>query len=228
MFRDTFRTLKRYPFSFFFLQFFDGISESVLFFLGEPTDGSSILYIATVFPLTWFMTCFGTAATFNFFQQIQSGAEPRKSDAISAVFKKWKPLVLSEAIVAIAVLIGIFLIVPAIYFLAVYLFVPCVVMSRQRLPVFGYLSESQAIARNSMGGLLALACVVLVLGLGLSEIQSLVTSALHIEAVWALFLINIVLSMALNMTLNTFICHCFVQLAGNSKCSMKSPNESTK
>lgn len=226
--RETFQTLRKHAFPLFFLQFFDGISETAVFLLGEPTDGSARLYVAVVFPVIWLMNSLGTAATFSFFRQARNEGYSTAALALKNVSEKFWPLIQAEAIVGCAVLLGIFLILPGIYFLAIYLFVPFLVIERPRQAIFSYLAESQVLARRALWPLIALSVFLLLVGLGLEEVQSQATHLMGASTPWAAFPIRLFVSMVLNMGINVFICHCFVHLAENTPCSTKSPNASIK
>lgn len=200
--RDTGRNLFYFPMSLIGLQAFDLLSEGLIA-LFDQREMPPYYTLALLFPLTWLFTAIGTAATCIFLRARRRGQPASVSDAYRVVFRRMTPLILTSMVVALVVMIGLIAILPGIYFLAVYLFVPCLVAERERPgTLFVYLAESKRIARSSLIPLLILALVVLVLGIGLGEAQE------RLGSLPAKLLVSLVLS----ATMNTFLCLTYFHL----------------
>ncbi len=177
------------------LQAFDLISEGIVAAL-ERKEVSPYYVIALAFPTTWILTAIGTAATCVFLRAKSRGLPTSVVSAYRAVFVRLIPLISTSLLVALVVMIGLIAILPGIYFLALYLFVPCLVVEMEQPgTVFLYLTESKRIVRGARLPMILLAISVLVLGIGLGEAQDLLGS---LPA-------KLLVSLVLSATMNTFL-----------------------
>lgn len=200
------RLLFLFPFQLFVLQSCDLLSEGLLAAVQEPTR-NIWLYAAIVFPPLWFMTVFSTALTFDFLRQHFEGAKPSVLTAYRNLARKLPQMLKAEGIVGLAVILGLNLILPGLYFMTLYLFVPCLVMTRPKMPTFSYLSEASDMTRGYFWKLLCLSIVILILSLGLNEIQAQWLS-------WAgkgflQVAVALGISLVLGAAVNTFLTVCF-------------------
>ena len=203
---ETFQTIAKNPFPLFFMQVFEGTSECLLDWVTDLSLSFSPFLIAAAFPVLWVMMGFSSATTYFFIQNRDQKSGPLLRQTISAVAGKWRSLALAQLIVGGAVTLGIFLILPGLYFLATYLFVPMCVMEGPKRSVFSYLAESQQIARSHLWALLSAVVFALLLGLGLEEVES------HLPYLLQNPVLSLFLSMVLSLNVNVFLSHCFQHL----------------
>ncbi len=200
--RNTGQNLFYFPLSLLGLQGFDLLSEGLIAYF-DHRELPPYYVLALLFPMTWLFTAIGTAATCAFLRGKRGGPPLSVGGAYRLVFQRLTPLTLSSLTVALVVMVGLVAILPGIYFLAIYVFVPCLVVERVRpATVFVYLAESKRIARSALFPLLLLALVVLALGIGLGEAQE------RLGSLPAKLLVSLVLS----ATMNTFLCLTYFHL----------------
>jgi hypothetical protein len=207
--RRTSGLLYRFPLALLALQSFDLVSEAALSLM-EAQEGSRVLFAAVTFPVVWFMMAFSLAVTTDFGRREQAGEAGGIAPSLRALGDKMKPLLASVAMTGVLVIVGLMVLLPGIYFLTLYLFVPCFVMVLPKASAFTYLAEAKALARGRFFALLALAIGVNLLSLGLDELQSLFE--MPGLGLAARVLPRLVCTLVLGATINTFLTVCFLHL----------------
>ncbi len=222
--RQTFRLIFLFPLSLLALQGFDLVSELVLYYIDDPQ--ASRLFYAVGFPIVWFMTVFATAATFDFIRQHHRGVIPSVGSALTALGARLWSMSKTELIAGLAVMMGLLIVLPGLYFLTVYLFVPCFVMTLPPSSAFTYLAESKQLTRGRFWPLFILSVCIIALSVGLNELQNIWDTTA--ESVLGRVLPRTFFSLALSAAINTFISVCFFHFTEIDACSTPLPNGSTK
>ncbi len=196
---EAFRILLKRPLLLLALQWPDLLSEMLISFT-RPYDYLPWVNMLVVFPLTWLLTVISTAATFAFFR---SQGQASFTSCFKQVALRIQPLMLTGLITGVAVALGLLIILPAIYFVAIYLFVPCVVLARPQMNVFEALAHSTRLTRKAIWSVLAFAVVVIVWGLLMGQVES----ALEAQGLGqeVSYLIKAVIALSLSAWVNSII-----------------------
>ncbi|MCX6101800.1 MAG: hypothetical protein NT000_00870, partial [Proteobacteria bacterium] len=127
-----------------------GLLVLLQIFLSPKLENHAWIAIGILLPLFSIGSSLCTAATFVLIEQKPSQGLAFLPIVFKEVFTRLIPLVLSSLTVSIFFGLGFAaLIIPGIYFLAIYFFVPFLVMIQSRQPVANYLFQSkQLITRN--------------------------------------------------------------------------------
>ncbi len=147
------------------LQFSEGFAAVVEKFLEHRFDSSPILGALLFFPLFCMASTISNALTFLFLLHKQQSKPTQFKVLWKRVWDKKVPLILSSFVLGIVFLLGFAaLVLPAFYFMALYLFVPQFVLTEEST-VSGYLYKSKRIASKRLW--LCVASVSLAFTLGL-------------------------------------------------------------
>ncbi|NQW44985.1 MAG: hypothetical protein HQ462_06225 [Deltaproteobacteria bacterium] len=191
-----------------------GLLVLLQIFLSPKLENHAWIAIGILLPLFSIGSSLSTAATFVLIEQKPSQGLAFLPIVFKEVFKRLIPLVLSSLTVSIFFGLGFAaLIIPGIYFLAIYFFVPFIVMIQPRQPVANYLFQSKQLITRNRKTLLTM--IGIVLFTFLIEIpMSFVSDSLLGNVPFAFFF-EMLITMVSAGLINCFIVFYFISL--NSK-----------
>lgn len=206
----TFQTLKSAPLLFFGLQFLEGLSSVIAKLLETRFESNPVLAVVLFFPVFCIASTLSNALTFT----------KIRGETLSTIWPYFGQLVLASLTLGLVFILGFAaLILPAFYFMAIYLFVPQVILSEQPgMSLSLGLFRSTKIAKAAFK-----TCVLTAIGaLGIAFLTFMISESL---GRWAggvtenPFLrhsisigIDAFLSMSTGAIIDVWVCHLFLEL----------------
>jgi len=145
------KTLSKAPWHFFWLQFPAATIELV----EKPTtawlETHPVLTLLICLPYFFTVSILSTALTFSSVLVVNRNENPTFLGAFQTIKQHSRALVLAALLVGTVCALGmIALVIPGLYFTAVYLFVPHLILSDGKNPVMVYLHRSKLITKKVM------------------------------------------------------------------------------
>ncbi len=152
--------------------------------LGRTSLGQSpILLALTVLPYFWIASAASFFLTAHLVISLDLGRDVSFRDSWNSLIARLPALTTSSLLAGVVVLVGIPLLLPGVYFMACYLFVPaCLATDPGDAPASVLLARSKKVARQRMGLILPLTTGFLVVGLGLFFLEEALVSAGMVDA----------------------------------------------
>ena len=163
------------------------------------------------------------ALTYVSVRDSRYGEAPTLARSWNEVSRKIFPLLNAYILAGIVIALGFLsLILPGIYYLALYLFVPLVVIDEPRLPLSVYLLRSKKLAKASLKRTLALTLLLLFFGLFLAVLEG-VLNEITGQLFASIFLRNVTfltanlfLSLVAGATMSVGVSHYYLTLKPNT------------
>ncbi len=213
-----------YPLVFISVQSVQGVLsllESIL----EPrySQTNPALLIAFFFPPYVITTTLSSALTFFVVRDIRAGKKPSIPSAFEAVRPHLKSLVLCSLVLGLIYVLGFCaFVIPVVYFMAIYLFVPFVIVTEPKAPFSVYLFRSTQFAKKNL--LLSILTVIgiLVVGLLTFALSKWLTDNLnrHLSSenlqVGLSFIIDFLLTLVTGSWIDSWVSNYFLNLKEDS------------
>lgn len=164
VFVQTLRRLSSQPLGLALLSLPAALCDLALESLADTQTQPNYVVIFASFLGAWILTRMGALATFEVASR--SPGEVTVAQAFGSALRKLRLLVPVELLTGIWVILGILLVLPGIYFLTVFAFVPFLIAeSKESKPWLNYLIYSRALAKPVFWPLLLLTTVFFLLSL---------------------------------------------------------------
>lgn len=181
--------------------------------VSEPyLEQSPVLAVLLLVPLFSVGSSLCSALTLGLIEEIPNKSTlPSLSAALNKVLNRFKRLLLSSLVVSLFFGLGLAaFMIPGIYFMALYLFVPLIVLTEPEQPILSYLYHSKILVKQSRKVLLTTLTIV-----SLSMVIELATTVL-VEFISKIMggalLIDLFLTMSFGALLDCFIVFYFHSL----------------
>ena len=161
--RQTGRALKTAPLHYLALQLPEASFDLVEHSLAPVSDKHPLFALLIILPLVWELSAISIAFTFASILRRRRGEKPSIRQSVTEVRGRLRQILPSSFLVAIVVLLGLFLLVPGIYFMAIYLFVPHFAMIMSPAPATAYLNLSTRLVRQHLWTTLCLVVFIFLL-----------------------------------------------------------------
>jgi len=153
------------------LQIPEALVENLDSLVPEPiVERHPILTVLMLLPLFAAASSISAALTTLALAAIRRGAVPSLASLRVQMRGRWKGLLLSALISGVLIVAGLPVILPGIYFMAVYLFVPAVAVVSPVAPASVYLARSKRLVKSRLWQVLGITIGLLAFGLGLHAI----------------------------------------------------------
>lgn len=173
--KDSLRTYRSLPFLLTFIQLPEAAVEPLSNWLMPTGDPNLLLIGLVLFPFLCFASFLSSSLTFLVVSQTRAGRRPRLMALLAELATHAGTLIPVSLLTGLITVLGLPLILPFLYFLAVYLFVPMLVLSEPRQPWSLYLSKSKALSKKrfwfSLGAILIMLLVQIGIGAGVPELE---------------------------------------------------------
>ena len=149
--KKIFVTLLACPFTLGIIHIPEAILGTLQRLLETTLEGHPVIAFLVFFPFFTVMSSFTAALTLLVVLDLEQKKKPSLKRCLSEVGRRASALATSGLLVGLVCILGLCaLVLPAIYFMALYLFVPLVIMTEhdQEIPV--YLYRSTQIAKKSL------------------------------------------------------------------------------
>lgn len=167
--RATLTAFITFPLSLLLLQLPGGLMELIGNALELRYEESIALAASLFFPYGIATACC-TALTYGFIEDKETGSSPSLAAACKKLKGKWGRLVPVTCIAGILCLLGmVALIIPALYFMAIFFFFPQLIVSEPHLPWTVYLSRSKKIAKRALLATVTAVVICFLLELGVEK-----------------------------------------------------------
>jgi hypothetical protein len=168
-------TLMASPLHFLLLQIPQSLSDVTDNLFPSYFEHHRAVAFSIMLPLWVVTSALSSGLTFSSTRRWHREHRLSARDAWTTVAGKLWPLIAAYLLAGIVVALGFLsFILPGFYYMALYLFVPLVVVDEPRLPWSVYLLRSKKIAKRSMRRTLVLAMSLLFVGLALSVLDGVV------------------------------------------------------
>ena len=155
------------PLHFLVLQIPEVSVEAIYAFFPNLREAPLPLIAAVLFPYLAITSFLSSALTFASLRQARAGGNPSLGNSINLVISKSKILFPTSLLTGVILLLGmVALLLPFLYFMALYLFVPFLVMTEGPLPWSVYLHKSKVLAKRRFWSCLALVLLMLAVSFG--------------------------------------------------------------
>ena len=125
-----------------------------------------LLAIGLIFPYFCVMSFLSACATVMAVDQIQNSGKLSLAEIVQGVLSRLGRILPISIVVGLVTLLGIALaVVPGLYFMTAYLFVPALIVTNERLPWSVYLFRSKTLAKHRFWSVLALMLSILLAGI---------------------------------------------------------------
>ena len=139
------------PLLFFFLQLPEGIAGTIETILEKQFEKQPVAAIVLFFPVFCIASTLSSAMTFAALNRLVNGNRPSFNAVWGDVYPKLGKLVLASLLVGLVFVLGFCaMVVPAFYFMALYLFVPQLIMSEPNCKLSVYLFRSTRLAKTNL------------------------------------------------------------------------------
>jgi len=142
--RESGRAIRKAPWHFLLLQAPEAGFDIVEKTLTPLSESSPFLALLIILPLVWLLSALSISLTFASVQRMRKRQAPDWKKSVKDVRKHLGQILPASFLVGIVVLCGLLLLIPGIYFMAIYLFVPQIAMTYPKYPATTYLSISKA------------------------------------------------------------------------------------
>ena len=163
---ESIKVFRRFPLVFFLYQLPEVATEWVEK-VGVPDKDDWLRAFLVLFPYFCIASFASTGLTFLRVRGIREENRRNVRGELESLTKGLGSLIPVSILCGIIFIFGVMaLMIPGIYFQAIYLFVPFLVLERPRQPWTSYLFESKQLARQSLGLSIILGVLVMIVGLG--------------------------------------------------------------
>jgi hypothetical protein len=133
------------------------------------TEKYPMIAIIGILPIVWLLSALSVSLTFAAILRLESGegARPTLRGVCQDLSPRLGRLLGASLLNGIVVLCGLLLLLPGIYFMAIYLFVPQLVMTLPAYPATTYLSLSKKLVRDHFWSTLGVVLILFVADFGL-------------------------------------------------------------
>lgn len=164
------RFLLACPIALFLAQLPQGLLALLQTAIEHFMENRPIIGFAVIFPVFCITSAISSALTFSLLLQHTDGKKPNLLTAASIVKSKFNTLLLGSLAVGVFFVLGLCaLILPALYFMAVYLFVPHLILLNDKRPISAFLFQSKkwvTSSRTTLIQTMALILFMIALGIG--------------------------------------------------------------
>lgn len=141
---------------------------------GEP---NLLLIFLVLFPFLCVASFLSSSLTFSVVRQVHTGVRPSLKAALKELRPCLSTLLPVSLVTGLITVLGLPLFLPFLYFLAVYLFVPMLVMTHPKQPWSLYLHQSKMLSKKmfwrSVGAVLVMLILQVGIGAGIPELEGL-------------------------------------------------------
>lgn len=219
-FKQTFSPFFTYPLLFLSVQSIQGLLsllESAL----EPrfSEKNPILLVALFFPPYVITTTLSSALTFFIIRDLRLGKKPTFRNALEGVKPHLSQLIICSLVLGMIYILGFCaFVVPVVYFMAIYLFVPFVILTEPKAPFSAALYRSTQLAKTRLGltiltviGVLAIGLLTFALSRWVTDKLNQAISSEEIQLVLS-FCIDFILTIATGSWIDSWVSHYYLNL----------------
>ncbi len=216
------RSLLAHPFHFLGLQIPAASYLVVEYFLRDALGNETIATLAGT-PYLFIASTFSTAATFASVAFTPEGTLSALQSTCNRVRAQWKILALASLVIGFITLVGMLaLLLPGLYFAALYLFVPHLILSEPGQNLWAYLDRSKRLSRPRIFLHIGVVLFTLILMVWVYVVGDMSTSLFGSElasssiAIGLSLVVQMFLSMVVGCLVDVWLSHYFLELKGAS------------
>jgi hypothetical protein len=150
LFAQTFKTFRLAPWHFLLLQFPEAAADLLERLSPGRAEEHLALKIILLFPSFCIASTLASSLTFASVLDLSKNVPLSIGSSLRSVGEKWKTLIPTSVLLGIIILLGFLaLILPGLYFMAAFLFVPQLIVTEPKLPWSVYFFKSKKLAKKA-------------------------------------------------------------------------------